>query len=82
MSDNYGQLLSLLRAKASDQGKTTGEIADLLGVGLNKALVLLREARAAGVLTTGKRQITTICGKRVGVPVYRLKAKGGKCAIK
>lgn len=74
MSGDYSELLSLLRGKASDKGKTTQEIAEELGIGIRRAHRLIREAQASGMMTTGKRQVDSIDGRRIAVPVYCVRA--------
>lgn len=86
MSENYLQLLELLNRRTSDDGKTSREIAELLKVSVNRAAELLALAQAEGRLVVGRRQKTTIDGRKTTVPVYSItegkEGKNGKAVVK
>ena len=61
----------------SDEGNTAEEIADTLKCGKTRVTRILHMANKSGSLIVGKRFITTIDGRTVRVPVYKVK-KGKK----
>ncbi len=65
-------------SERSDEGLTTLEWAEQMGVGLNCARQRLRAAQLSGWVIVGKRSTTRLDGKPTLIPVYRIvKPKGG-----
>lgn len=66
------ELSRLAASSQGDEGFTTREWADKLGVSLKKALEMLNVAHAQGRLKRGFRNHERIDGKNMTVPVYSI----------
>ena len=57
-----------------DEGMTSGELADAMGITVNVINQRLRQMHKAGRLEAGRSRRASIDGRMMSVPVYRLKA--------
>ncbi len=62
-----------IMVKAGDDGLTTKELQNLLGVSNRTCLIRLQELNSAGRLIAGRRQKQAIDGTMRTVAVYRIK---------
>ena len=68
-------LREIKRIEQSQDGITTKELADKLGVSEATALRRIRELHAKGLIKIGFRRTANILGNPTFVPVYMLSAK-------
>ncbi len=61
----------------SDEGMTSFEISQKLGVSITRVKEMLRAAYRMGRLVVGKSSRPSIDGRHLHVPVYRINKKGG-----
>ena len=82
MRDDWQAALEEALSASSDEGQTSREIAEAMGVSLRTTMDRLRVLADSGRLGTGRRATRTVDGRPAWCPVYFIKeaaqAKGGK----